>query len=82
MSVPHLFDRETVCLGDDGDEVDLVLQPLEELEVDLPQPVPVRWDEVEAGVHPGVNDALAIQPALALEISRKKTVILEFRRGF
>ena len=62
---------QCVSLGDDRDEVDLVLKPSEELEVDLPEAVAVRGNEVEAAVDSSVDDALTIEAALGLEEGRE-----------
>ena len=70
----YLSFGQCVSLGDDRDEVDLVLKPSEELEVDLPEAVAVRRDEVEAAVDPRVDDALPVQAALGLEVGRELKV--------
>jgi hypothetical protein len=67
LCLSHLWCRETVCLCNDWDEVDFVLQPLEELEVNLPEAVAVGRDKVEAAVHAGVHNVLSVQAALALK---------------
>ena len=67
----YLCFSQTVCLGYDGNEIDFVLQPLEELEVDLPEAVAVRGNEVEAAVDSSVDDALTIEAALGLEEGRE-----------
>ena len=62
---------QCVSLGDDRDEVDLVLKPSEELEVDLPEAVAVRGNEVETAVDSSIDDALTIEAALGLEEGRE-----------
>ena len=67
LEPPELGDCEAVGLGDDGDQVDLVLETSEELEVNLAESVTVRRDKVEAAVHPRVNDVLPVEAALSLK---------------
>ena len=58
LKVLALVWRERVCLGDDWDDVDFVVEPFHELHVQGLQAVPRGRDEVQAAVHPVVCELL------------------------
>ena len=49
-----LFDSEGVSLGNDWNDVDAILQHPHELQVQRFETMTHRWDEVQAGMDPGI----------------------------
>lgn len=57
-----------IALGDDGDQVDLVVQALHELDIQGLQRVSSRGDEVQAGIDTEVSDLATVDPVLLFEV--------------
>ncbi|CAN8016817.1 unnamed protein product [Ixodes persulcatus] len=62
---------ECVRLGNDGHNVDFVVEHLHELDVQGLEPVAEGRDEVEAAVHPVVRDVASVQPTLVAQEALK-----------
>jgi len=57
-----------VALGDDGDQVDLVVESLHELDVERLEGVTGGCNKVQAGVDTGVSDLAAVDSVLLLKV--------------
>jgi len=55
-----------ICFGDDGDDVDFVVEALHELDVEGLEAVARRRHEVQATVDPAVRDHLPVHPRLGV----------------
>jgi hypothetical protein len=62
---------QCISLGNYWNNIDFVLQPFEKFEVDLPQTMAIRWDEVQAAVDSTVDNTFPIQSALSIKKSGK-----------
>ena len=64
LKIGALVGRHGVGFGNDGDDVDFVVEPLHEFDVEGLEPVARGRDEVEAAVHPAVRDLTSHHPRL------------------
>ena len=66
-----LLDSAGVCLANDRDDVDLLVDLLHHLHVQRLEAMSSGSDEVEAGVYPGVSDLHSLHPGLSLQVGIK-----------